>query len=173
MSKKNVSARAALGAALLAAAGAASAGSLTVSVDSLINSIGGGVAKSTGVDLSGGEAFTVTVPTSEIWNNSFGDPSYDADADGNTFQTLTVGDFTAAIGSLVGKIGSGDYFKVGTDFSGVANAAGELELFYWDSDSYNNIGAVDATISAVPEPTSLALIGAGLAMFGLSRRRKI
>jgi hypothetical protein len=165
--------RATVGAALLAAATLASAATTTTTIDSVANSIGGGAAKDSFVALSAGEEFSVSVPTTELWNNSFGNPAYNADADGNTFQTLTIGSFTAAIGSLVGEIGNGDFFKVGTSYSGTAATSGDLKFFYWDSDAYNNVGAVTASISAVPEPTTIALLGLGLGLVGLSRRRKI
>jgi len=53
-----------------------------------------------------------------------------------------------------------------------ANAAGVLDLFYWDSDAYNNSGSVSAAVTAVPEPANLALMGLALGAFALTRRRK-
>lgn len=162
---------AAAGAALLAAATLASANSTTVTVDSMLNSVVGGVALDTGVALTNGEQFTVTVPTNEIWNNSWGDANYDANANGNGFQWMQLGNLNATIGALVGQVGNGDYFVVGTNFSGTANGSGDLNLYYWDSDSFNNIGAVHATITAVPEPATFALMGLGLVAVALRRRQ--
>jgi hypothetical protein len=164
--------RAALGAALLAVSGFAMAASSTVIVDSVANSVGDGTGLSTGVFLTAGESFSVSVPTDEIWNNSGGDPTYDSNADGHTFQMGDLVGLYDAIGSLVGEIGNGAFFHVGTDFTGLANASGELKFFYFDSDAWNNIGSVDATISAVPEPANLMLMGLALGAFALSRRRK-
>jgi hypothetical protein len=66
---------------------------------------------------------------------------------------------------LVGKIGVGNFFEIGTSFSGPANAAGELKLFYWDSNFSDNTQYVTAQISAAtrrprfarPDPKSLIL----------------
>jgi hypothetical protein len=172
---KSFFARAAIGAALLAAAGIASATNVgTFTVDSMTNSIGGGVAFDTGVTVHAGDTLTISVPTDEIWNNSWGDSFYDANANGNTVQgDLTIGNLTTNIGSLVGEIGNGDYFKVGTSYTGTVSSTGDLKFFYWDSDAFNNVGSVHATVSAVPEPATFALMGLGLGLIGLSRRRKI
>ena len=78
----------------------------------------------------------------------------------------------------MGQIGSGAFFLVGTNFSGTANATGQLSLYYWDENNGDNTGSVAATISAsaVPGP----IVGAGLpglvmALGGLIawRRRKM
>ena len=167
--------RAALGAALLAVSGLAAASTTTVAVDAMINSVEGGSAEVTGVFLAAGQTFTAVVESgpgsNTLWKNDPA-PFYTTTADGGSFGDWTEGDSTFAIGSLVGKIGSGDYFKVGSDFSGQANATGVLELFYWDSDAWNNSGALKVDVTAVPEPTNIALMGLALGAFALSRRRK-
>lgn len=82
--------------------------------------------------------------------------------------------FTAVIGALVGQIGTGsadagNFFLVGSNFNGTANASGNLNLYFWDSDAFNNSGSVAADVS-VPEPASMALFGLGL--LGLARTRR-
>jgi hypothetical protein len=168
---------AALGAVLLAAAGLAHAGSLDVSVDAKKNSAGGGHAVFTGLKLTAGEAFTVEVDPTQTWSYFAGIDYASSNADGIEGALIDKTNvdgttFSGTLGSLVGKIGSGDYFTIGTSFSGVANHNGQLKLFYWDSDKYNNFGTITASISAVPEPASVALMGLGLVALAARRRRQ-
>lgn len=166
--------RLAAAATLLAAAGVA--GATTVTVSAHDNSIGGGSALLTGVTFAAGQTFSVTVDPLQTWqfdpnpfytSNADGKPGYAHSATAPTGQT-----FTALIGTLVGEIGNGDFFAVGTNYSGTATTAGELKFFYWDSDAWNNLGSVQANITAVPEPTSALLMGLGLAALGATARRR-
>jgi hypothetical protein len=180
--------RAALGAALLAVAGIASAATtaaVTVSAhdNSLYGPTGGGAIAGldgldSGLSVDAGEFLTFSATGS--WNNSDPDSSYTSGADGHdgfagdahpNFDYSQFG-LNAAYGALVGKIGNGNYFLIGDSFTGNANATGELKLFYWDSDYANNTGSVNVQISAVPEPANIALMGLALGAFALSRRRK-
>jgi hypothetical protein len=176
--------RAALGAALLVVTGLAAANTTTtVDVDALTNSIEVGyggttvapTGAATGVFLQAGQTFTAVVesgPGSNTqWQND-PDSFYLTTADGGSFGDWSEGAATFAIGSLVGRIGTGDFFKVGSDFWGHANASGTLELFYWDSDAWNNSGTLKVDVTAVPEPANIALMGLALGAFALSRRRK-
>ena len=163
--------RAILGAVLLAASGLAAAAATGV-VDAKTNSLIGGTAFSTGVFLGVGESFSVTANAADLWNNSGTDSTYVSNADGHSFQGGTIDGLTDYIGSLVGEIGNGPLFHVGTSFSGIAAGTGELKLFYFDSDAYNNTGSVRVAVSAVPEPANIALMGLALGAFALSRRRK-
>jgi hypothetical protein len=162
------------------------------------NSSSGGSGSATGVFLTAGEAFTVTVASNDLWSagalprwsNADGlkVPLFATGSDesgelagtqiGSIFSFYTQDGLTAAYGSLVGKIGSGAFFLVGTNFSGTANATGQLSLYYWDENNGDNTGSIAATISAsaVPGP----IVGAGLpglvmALGGLIawRRRKM
>ncbi len=165
--------RAALGAALLAVSGLAAAATTTTGVvDAQANSLIGGIAFDTGVFLTVGESFSVTANAADLWNNSGTDPTYVSNADGHAFQAGEIGGLVDSIGSLVGEIGNGPLFHVGTSFSSLAGMQGELKLFYFDSDAWNNTGSVRVAVSAIPEPANIALMGLALGAFALSRRRK-
>lgn len=82
------------------------------------------------------------------------------------------GGLTASYGALVGQIGSGDFFLIGSSFSGVASASGQLRLYYWDSNYGDNSGSITARVTAVPEPETYAMMLAGLSMVGLLARRR-
>lgn len=164
--------RAVLGTALLAVCGLAAAATATGVVDARGNSLVGGTAFDTGVFLSAGESFSVTANAADLWNNSGTDSTYVSNADGHSFQSGEIGGLVDAIGSLIGEIGNGPLFHVGTNFSGLAGAQGELKLFYFDSDADNNTGSVRVAVSAIPEPANIALMGLALGAFALSRRRK-
>jgi hypothetical protein len=178
---------------------ATSARAVTVDiVEALANSSTGGIGSATGVVLAAGQTFTVKVSPDDLWSAG-GLPRW-SNADGLKADLVATGSdesaeasgtligqdwglwaqdsFSAPYGSLVGRIGSGAFFLIGTDFTGTANSSGQLSLYYWDSINADNFGSVAATIdaAAVPGP----IVGAGLpglvmALGGLvilSRRRR-
>ena len=183
-----------LSALLGAIALAGSAHATTVVVSAYANSSSGGTGANA-VMLTAGQSFSVSVAATDLWNagalprwsNADGltgnlyatgsDESGQAVGTliGQNFGLYSQGNLSAAYGTLVGQIGSGDYFVAGTNFSGIAASSGMLKLFYWDSNFGDNSEQISANVTAVPEPGSVAMMLAGLGVFGglrsLRRRR--
>jgi PEP-CTERM motif-containing protein len=170
----------------------------TVIVDAKLNSTTGGVGANAGL-LTVGESFSVSVAPNDLWNagdlprwsnaNGLIGPNLIAtgsDDSGLAAGTLigtatslwTQGGLTAPFGSLVGSIGGGNFFPIGTSFSGTASTAGELDLFYFDQNAADNTQFVTATVttgiaSAVPEPATWAMMILGFCGVGfMAYRRK-
>jgi len=179
---------------LVALVGAAQAS--TVVVDARLNSSTGGVGADAGF-LNSGQSFSVSVALTDLWNagalprwsnaNGLTGPNLIAtgsDDSGQPVGTIigtatslwTQGTLTAPFGSLVGRIGSGNFFLIGTSFSGIAPAAGELNLFYWDQNASDNTQFVTATVttgvSGVPEPSTWAMMILGFAGIGFMAYRR-
>lgn len=185
--------------ALLAAAAALpvaspSAMAATVNVFALQNSSSGGVGAAAGL-LNAGDAFSITVNPLDLW--SAGELPRWSNADGLTGPLLATGSdeslqplntligqsfgthtqalLSAPFGTLVGRIGGGNFFAVGTTYNGIAANSGQLELFYWDSNFSDNTDFITATVntSVVPLPAAAWLFVAGsLGMVAVARRRR-
>lgn len=166
-----------------------------VTVKALENSTGGGSGAS--VSVIAGNSFSVSVDPLDLWSagalprwsnaDGLGGPIFatgfpDTNGDdpgvpigtliGNDFGLLNFGGLSAPFGTLVGQWGSGgNFFAIGTSYTGIA-LENTLNLFYFDSNSGDNSGSILATVTAVPEPETYAMLLAGLGLLGFVVNRK-
>jgi hypothetical protein len=146
-----------------AAASAQAASPATVSVAASAKSV------DTGVTLSAGEAYSVTATGAAGYG-----PEQQAGCVG--YPTVTPNGVrsvsgatcslkidsgaplpTAPIGALIGRIGNGPWFLVGSNYSGSASLDGGLELRYNDWALGDNTGAFTATITTGSTTSSSAV----------------
>jgi hypothetical protein len=179
----------------LAAAGGAQAG--TYVVDASANSSTNGVGLAS-ISLTAGELFTVSSSTDDLWSAGPGPRA--ADGDGlietrfatatddsgspvgslieSPFPDWTQNGYSAPYVSLVGEI-NGVYQELGANFSGAAWGTGVLNLYFWDENSFDNVGAITfeidpvrSTGGGVPEPASWALMILGFGAAGAMVRAR-
>jgi len=184
-------------ATILAVAAIPYAQAIMVTVDAKVNSSSGGSGFDTGIDLVTGQAFGASADLDDLWSAGTLPRWSNADGlDGDLFATgfdesgqaagTKIGqDFglwnqdgaSFHYGSLVGQIGAGSFFKLGTSFAGNANATGRLLLYYWDSNSGDNAESIKVTFKIgdgkpVPDQGGLILSFLGLGMLFLFSRMK-
>ncbi len=165
--------------------GGLNAHATVVDVFALANSSTGGSGAVTGINVNIGDHLVMNTDVNDCW--SAGPSPRVSNADGligsggfcqptSAFSLHTQDGVTAAFGSLMAKIGAGNFFFVGTAFDQITTTAGALSLYYWDSDFANNSGSVAVSINlnptqSVPEPGVLGLLGFGLLGLSFFRRK--
>jgi hypothetical protein len=170
----------------------ASAGTISLDVFAAANSTTGGAGAAAG-SVSVGDLLTISANSNDLWNAG-ALPRW-SNANGLTGILLASGTdesgqaagvqiganfglhnqhgLSLPFGTLVGEI-AGNFFAVGTFFSGPAVASGALNLYYWDSNAGDNTDSIRVTVRTpdqVPAPGALALLGLGLLAMRWTRRR--
>jgi len=128
---------------------------------------------------SQGQSFSVIVNPLDIWSEgpALRRPTTDGlngplfAQQGDDFGAYTQGNLTASFGSLVGRIGKGDFSGLDTSFSGTLS-----RLSYWDVSNRDNFSSVkaevNAPVTAISEPETYALMLAGLGVIGFLATRR-
>ncbi len=112
-----------------------------------------------GITVTAGQTLTATASTDACW--AAGDSPHTSDANGlgactsttcanscdTGFGKHSAGGDSFYYGTLVGKVGDGDWFAIGTDFSGEMIDSGTLYMGYWDSNNGDNSGEIPVTIT--------------------------
>jgi|GEM_PF-4382097 len=123
-------------------------------VQALENSLTGGLPLATGVTLTAGDHLVISAANDDTWSAGADDRTSNADGLGPTNPfggnygnyTDPVSSQSFLYGALVGQIGTGPYFLVGTNFDDNVSQSGELKLLYWDSNNADNSGSVTVSI---------------------------
>jgi hypothetical protein len=161
-------------AAALALPLAAPALAATVHVDAATHSSNLGTGLATGILVNPGDTLSIHADPRDTWSLGAETPcTRISDANGLTdcYGSYTQGGFTALYGTLVGRIGTGAFFVVGTMFEETVTETGYLFLYAWDSDDGDNSGSIQVTISAVPLPAGGLMLAGALGGLILLRRR--
>lgn len=130
------------------------ADSSEIFVDACENSLTGGTPLDTGIIVKYGSFLDIETGFWYWWRlGGLGDQQCNAGGLHNPFGG-NYGEYkdknsgsSFLYGSLVGRIGSGDYFYIGYSYHGMAQAEGNLQLICWDCDAYNNSGKIGLTVT--------------------------
>lgn len=124
-----------------------------VEVEALAHASAGGQGKATGVELTPGDVLTVRADAADTWSVGTDQPySRESNAEGlrEHYGPLASGGLSAPFGSLVGRLGAGPFFLVGTSYRGKVEEGGELFLYCWDDHSEDNSGSISVAIGVGP-----------------------
>jgi len=118
----------------------------------------------TGLVLNQGDLLTINTDFNDTWRlggyfSGYGDALCNANGlspgnpHGGVFDFYTFDSATFRYGSLIGKIGNGDYFFVGTEFSQIVQDSGTLFLASWDSEHIGD-NSDSITVNIIPDATT-------------------
>jgi hypothetical protein len=151
-------------------------------VSAYINSSSGPELYNTGVLVNAGSYLSIQSDYNDTWSLGAYDREGNADGLGNPFGgnygTWTQDGKTFLYGAMVGRIGSGDYFLVGSNFNQVVSETGNLYLGCWDSNYGDNSGEINATVEnlnqlivGAPLPSVIPMFLGGLGVLGFRRKK--
>lgn len=131
----------------------------------------------TGETLTAGQSFSVNViDPMDTWILGTGRREFTAngvEVSGANYGNYSFGGFTFAYGTLVGKIGTGDFFGIGLGGTFIAATSGALSLFNWDSNYGDNAGSIAVDVTApVPLPAGGLMLLSAMALGGAAAARK-
>lgn len=121
----------------------------SVAVDARANSSSGGQGKDTGIDVAKRDVLIVNVDPNDDWSAGSDQPcTRKSNADGLTkcYGPYSMSNLSANFGSLVGRIGDGPFFFIGTSYENEVTVSGRLRFYYWDSNSGDNSGFITANL---------------------------
>lgn len=121
------------------------------------NSVTGGAALDTGIDVKPGMLLTISVPKDDTWSAGVDNRTSNANGLGNplggNFGTFTKNGFVFLFGCLVGSFDKGKtFFAVGTRLEMTILGPGRLSLWYWDSNNVDNTGSITVTVALYSGP---------------------
>lgn len=129
----------------------------------------------TGLFFNSGDLLEISA--SGTWSNAPLSYNLIFAPDGNPNENIAAGYPGAGypVAALMGKIGNGNYFFIGNNYSNNVSETGILYLGFNDTDYGNNWGSVLADVNGgsnpVPEPSTILLFSSGLVGILHQRRR--
>jgi hypothetical protein len=130
----------------------------------------------TGITASAGSTYQFSVINpATLWSAGSDIPfprSSTADGINPAFYgTNTQDGFTADFGALVGEDAT-HFFLIGTGPNAITGLSGDIKVGYWDSFYGDNSGSQTLSVTAVPEPSTWAMMILGFAGIGAMTYRR-
>ncbi len=127
--------------------------------------------------LDAGQTFSVNViDSTDTWILGASPREFTAagvEVSGASYGTYTAMGSTFNFGTLVGQIGTGDFFAVGLGGTFTALTSGILSLRNWDSAYGDNADSIAVNVTAaVPVPAAGLMLLSALGLGGMAARKR-